>query len=92
MREDGYWYFTSMAAHAIGLMALAMISLAIPRAMMTAAEKAPSFDEATVDHTPAGTRRTLRRRQDAARSYGVECRNARPDQGPADRRENGEIL
>jgi hypothetical protein len=51
-REDGYWYLTSMAAHAIGLMALAMISLAIPRALMTAAEKAPAFDEAAVDNTP----------------------------------------
>jgi hypothetical protein len=52
-RDDGYWYLTSMAAHAIGLVCLAMISLAIPRAGITAPDKAPAFDEADVDHAPA---------------------------------------
>ena len=65
-REDGYWYLTSMAAHAIGLVALAMISLAIPRALMTSPEKAPSFDEATVDNAQQELGRSLRGRQRAA--------------------------
>ena len=52
-RDDGYWYLTSMAAHAIGLVCLAMISLAIPRAAITAPDKAPAFDEADVDQASA---------------------------------------
>ena len=52
-RDDGYWYLTSMAAHAIGLVCLAMISLAIPRSGLTSPEKAPSFDEAEVEQGPA---------------------------------------
>jgi hypothetical protein len=48
-REDGYWYLTSAAAHAIGLVCLAFISLAIPRIALTSSEEAPAFDEAKVD-------------------------------------------
>ncbi len=52
-REDGYWYLTSMAAHAIGLVCLAMISMAIPRSFLQPADKAPTFDEAEMDSAPS---------------------------------------
>lgn len=49
-REDGYWYLTSMAVHAIGLMSLAMISLAIPRAFLESSrDKAPAFEAPEMD-------------------------------------------
>ena len=52
-REDGYWYLSSMAFHALLIMALAMISLAIPRALLhSSTEKAPTFDSPKTDNTP----------------------------------------
>ena len=52
-REDGYWYLSSTAAHAVGLVCLAMISLALPEVVATSFEKAPAFDEVEMDAAPA---------------------------------------
>ena len=43
-REDGFWYVTSAVAHAVGLISLALISLAIPRSALLIDQNAPSFD------------------------------------------------
>jgi hypothetical protein len=48
-REDGFWYLTSMTVHAVGLFSLALISLAIPRTIITSSDTAPLFDGAKVD-------------------------------------------
>jgi hypothetical protein len=54
LREDGYWYLTSMAAHALGLVSLAIISLAIPTAIVSMSrDEAPSFDAPKLDNSPA---------------------------------------
>jgi hypothetical protein len=47
-REEGFWYLTSMTVHAVGLFALAMISLAIPRAIFQQ-DQAPTFDAPKVE-------------------------------------------
>jgi hypothetical protein len=50
-RQEGFWYVTSMVAHAVGLCSLALISLAIPQTVFLHSD-APSFEAAKVDHTP----------------------------------------
>ncbi|MEN6449621.1 MAG: hypothetical protein ABFC96_03935 [Thermoguttaceae bacterium] len=51
-REDGYWYLTSAAVHAVGLLLLAMISLHAGRAVQwLGGEAAPAFEAAKVDNT-----------------------------------------
>lgn len=54
-REDGYWYLTSMGFHALGLIVLAFISLAIPHAFSTVMkqQEAPvEFKPPVIDNTP----------------------------------------
>ncbi|MCE5266871.1 MAG: hypothetical protein LLG00_03180, partial [Planctomycetaceae bacterium] len=49
-REDGYWYLTSAAVHAVGLFALAMISLNAPRVSeWLGSDAAPSFEAPHTD-------------------------------------------
>lgn len=49
-REDSCWYFGSMAVHAIGLVGLALISLAIPTTILSlSSDSAPSFEAPKVD-------------------------------------------
>lgn len=51
-QDDGYWYLTSMAAHALGLIALALVSLSIPGAIRSMSrDDSPSFESPKVDNT-----------------------------------------
>ncbi len=52
-RENGHWYLISMAAHAVGLFCLALISLTIPPVIVSLwHEPAPSFDAPDVNNSP----------------------------------------
>lgn len=52
-REDGFWYVTSAVAHAVALISLALVSLAIPRTALLIDQNAPSFDAPETPETAA---------------------------------------